>query len=147
MRPAASAFPGSYPIVANAAVGTGVGNYVVTYVDGTLTVTGGNKVTSFVKPLRMKDPRRFHRGTTIRIAFRVRDAKGNLVTNVSPKLRVTKLGHVLVGPRTVKYDKAKRLYIYQLKTTKAWKLQNTYTIRVTLGAGNTGRKVSFRLIP
>ncbi|MEP7137144.1 MAG: MBG domain-containing protein, partial [Chloroflexota bacterium] len=37
----AAAVNGSYPIVPSAAVGTGLGNYTITYVNGTLTV-GGN---------------------------------------------------------------------------------------------------------
>jgi hypothetical protein len=35
----------TYPITASAAVGTGLGNYDLSYVDGTLTVTAGTPLT------------------------------------------------------------------------------------------------------
>src|SRR5258706_1055700 len=35
----------SYPITASAAAGSGLGNYVISYVDGTLTVTAGTPLT------------------------------------------------------------------------------------------------------
>lgn len=40
---ASSAAAGSYPIVPSAAVGTGLANYAITYVNGTLTVTQANR--------------------------------------------------------------------------------------------------------
>ena len=77
--------PGTYPIVPSAAqphAGTTLGNYAVTYVNGTMTVTGGYQIAPFAKPLRQTDPRRFHRGSTIRVAFKVMDWDGKLVTTV-----------------------------------------------------------------
>ena len=142
---AAKAIGGAYPIVASAATGTGLGNYDISYVNGTMTVVGGYRIPSFYKPLRIADPRRFHRGATIRVAFRVRDPNGKLIVNAHPTLRVTRSGRVVVGPKAVKYNPTKRLYIYNLRTPRAWRL-STYTLRVSLGVGSTGRSVSFRVI-
>ena len=44
----ASAIVGSYHIIASAAVGSGLGNYSISYHDGTLTVTAANSATALV---------------------------------------------------------------------------------------------------
>jgi hypothetical protein len=143
---AATRAPGTYPIVPSAAqphAGTTLGNYTVTYVNGTLTVTDGYKIGPFAKPLRASDSRRFSRGSTIRVAFRVRDWDGNLVTTVKPMIRVKTGGKVVLGPRTVKYDQTTKMFVYNVRTTKSWRI-GTYSIKVTL-AGSLGRTVSFKL--
>ena len=139
--------PGTYAIVPSGAqphVGTTLGNYTVTYVNGTMTVTGGYKITAFAKPLRESDPRRFSRGRTIRVAFKVKDWDGNLVTTVKPRITVKTGSKVVLGPKTVKYNKAKKMFVYDVRTAKSWKLAK-YSIKVTL-EGSLGRSVSFKLI-
>ena len=139
--------PGTYPIVPSAAqphAGTTLGNYAVTYVNGTMTVTGGYQIAPFAKPLRQTDPRRFHRGSTIRVAFKVKDWDGKLVTTVGPTIQLTRGGNVVLGPKTVKYNQTKKMYVYDVRTAKSWKLAS-YSIKVTL-AGSLGRTVSFKLI-
>lgn len=143
---AANQAPGTYPIVPSAAqpqVGTTLGNYTVTYVNGTMTVTDGYKIGPFAKPLRASDSRRFRRGSTIRVAFRVRDWDGKLVTTVKPMIQVKMGGKVVLGPRTVKYDQTSKMYVYNVRTTKSW-TTGTYSVKVTL-AGALGSTVFFRL--
>ena len=139
--------PGTYPIVPSGAqphVGTALGNYTVTYVNGTMTVTGGYKIGPFAKPLRESDPRRFSRGSTIRVAFRVRDWDGKLVTTVKPKIELKTGGKVVLGPRTVKYNQTRKMFVYDVRTTTSWKLAN-YSIKVTL-EGSLGSTVFFKLV-
>ncbi len=137
---------GAYPIVPSGAqphAGTALGNYAVTYVNGTMTVTGGYQISAFAKPLRDSDPRRFSRGSTIRVAFKVRDWDGKLVTTVKPKIELKTGGKVVLGPKTVKYDQTKKMFVYNVKTTKSWKL-GSYSVKVTL-EGALARTVSFKL--
>ena len=108
-----------------------------------MTVTGGYQISAFAKPLRDSDPRRFSRGSTIRVAFKVRDWDGKLVTTVKPKIELKTGGKVVLGPKTVKYDQTKKMFVYNVKTTKSWKLAN-YSIKVTL-EGALARTVSFKL--
>lgn len=143
---AAGATPGTYPITASAAVGTGLGNYTITYVDGTMTVGAGYKVTPFAKPLRHSDSRHFHVGDTIRVAFRVKDAAGEYVTGAKPRLRVYRGGKVVLGPKAVRYVASEKMYVYNLRTGSDWKAA-TYKIRISLPSGSTGRSVFFRLNP
>ena len=144
----AAATPGTYPITASdaqPAAGTDLDNYEVEYVNGTMTVVGGMKVGAFAKPLRLGDPRRFRRGATIRVVFVVRDHAGKLVRNAVPKVTVTRDGRTVYGPKTVKYNTTLKKYELRLKTRATWKL-GAYKLTVTLGPGNTGRTVWFRLI-
>ena len=144
---AAGAAPGTYPIVPSAAqpgVDTDLGDYDIEYVDGVLTVSGGLKVAPFLKPLRQADARKFRRGATIRVAFRVKDANGKNTAAAKPVLTLKQGGTVLVKAKAVKYDKAKKLYIFQLKTKPGWKIAK-YKLTVQLGAGSKGRSVFFRL--
>ena len=141
----ASAVAGTYPIVAGGATGTGLGNYAPAYVDGTMTVAGGYRIGPFAKPLRSSDARRFHRGSTIRMAFKIKDPSGTPITTAKPRLRLRAKGTVVWGPRTVKYDSSRGMYIYRIRTTEDWKLR-TLSARVTLGAGATGRTVYFRIV-
>jgi hypothetical protein len=139
--------PGTYPIVPSAALphaGTTLGNYTVTYANGTMTVTGGYQIAPFAKPLRQTDQRRFHRGSAIRVAFKVRDLAGKLVTTVKPRIQLKTGSKVVLGPKTVKYNQTKKMFVYDLRTAKSWKLAN-YSVKVTL-AGSLGRTVSFKLI-
>ena len=143
----ASQAPGTYAIVPSGAQphsGTALGNYTVTYVNGTMTVTGGYQIGAFAKPLRESDSRRFSRGSTIRVAFKVKDWDGKLVTTVKPRIEVKTGSKVVLGPKTVKYNQTKKMFVYNVKTTKSWKLAN-YSIKVTL-EGSLGRTVSFKLV-
>ena len=146
---AAAAAVGTYPIVPSDAVGTGLGNYSVAYENGTMTVSKAPvrvyKVGPFAKPLRQADTRRFNRGATVRVAFKVKDENGKSVTTAAPKLKVTRLNKTVLAARTVKYDKAKKMYVYSLKLKPSWK-KGTYAVRVGLGAGSKGRAVNIRLV-
>lgn len=142
---AAGALPGAYAITPSAAIGNGLANYDVTYVDGTMTVGDKLSVGPFAKPLRKADPRRFRRGATIRVAFKVKNVAGGAVTTTRPTLKLTRGGKVVIAAAAVKYQKASKLYVYNLKTRASWKLA-TYKVSVSLGAGATGRSVTFKLI-
>lgn len=108
----------------------GLGNYVVTYANGTMTVTGGNPTvpgtytfSAFAKPLRSRDPKKFHLSTTVVVKFTVRDDSGALVATVSPKLTVTAKGFKF-APKTVKYNAKKHAYTYRLKIGRTWKTRS-----------------------
>jgi len=141
---AKTALPGKHAIVVGDAEGSGLGNYEITYVPGTLTVSKGYRLPAFLKPLRQADARKFRRGATIRVAFRVKDANGKNTAAAKPVLTLKQGGTVLVKAKAVKYDKAKKLYIFQLKTKPGWKIAK-YKLTVQLGAGSKGRSVFFRL--
>ena len=141
---AKTALPGKHEIVVGDAEGSGLGNYEITYVPGTLTVSKGYSLPAFLKPLRQVDARKFRRGATIRVAFRVKDANGKNTAAAKPVLSLKQGGTVLVKAKAVKYDKAKKLYIFQLKTKPGWKIAK-YKLTVRLGAGSKGRSVFFRL--
>jgi len=49
---ASGALPGSYPVVPSAAVGTGLGNYTIGYVNGSFTVNAWT-ITGFYQPVDM----------------------------------------------------------------------------------------------
>ena len=138
---------GTYPIVPSGAqphAGTALSNYAVTYANGTMTVTGGYQIGAFAKPLRASDPRRFSRGATVRVAFRVRDLDGKIVTTVKPRIELRTGGKVVLGPKTVKYSQAKQMFVFDVKTATAWKLGN-YSVKVTL-KGALASTVSFKLV-
>jgi FtsP/CotA-like multicopper oxidase with cupredoxin domain len=63
----AAAAPGSYPIVPSAAVGTGLANYTITYVNGTLTVSKAASVTTITSSL----PNPSIRGQIVTVSFTV----------------------------------------------------------------------------
>ncbi len=143
---AASAAAGTYPIVVSGATGTGLGNYAISYTNGTLTVVVGfDSISTFSKPLVGKGTRRVHRGATVTFAFKVLDASGTPVVNASPKLLLTSKGGFHFGPKTVKYSTLKHLYIYKLHTRKSWKLR-AYTAKVYLDGTSAGRNAKFKLI-
>jgi YDG domain/MBG domain (YGX type)/Kelch motif/Galactose oxidase, central domain len=83
----ASAIPGSYSIVPSAAVGTGLGNYTITYVNGTLKVaflTGAlcnNGLASgiILQPINADGSSVFKAGSTVPTKFVVCDANHNSV--------------------------------------------------------------------
>jgi hypothetical protein len=140
-----TAVPGAYPIVARSATGTGLDNYAISYVDGKLTVSGGNTVASFAKPLSSKSKRSFTAGAKVKVAFKVKDAQGKYVSNVKPSLKLKRGNKVVLNVKTVKYNKTKKMYVYTIKTKASWKAAK-YKVSVSLGAGNTGRSVTFKLI-
>jgi YDG domain/MBG domain (YGX type) len=84
---AASGIPPSYPIVPSAAMGSGLRNYVITYINGTLDVhfaTGGmcnNGVASHIilQPINADGSSVFKMGSTVPTKFVVCDANGNSV--------------------------------------------------------------------
>ncbi|HEX7174238.1 MAG TPA: MBG domain-containing protein, partial [Pyrinomonadaceae bacterium] len=84
---------GNYPIVASAAVGTGLSNYTITYHDGTLTVTTAYCFIGFHSPIggsvetgnggSFADPvRAFKLGSTIPVKFTIKEVgcQGSAVT-------------------------------------------------------------------
>ncbi len=133
---------GTYSTIPSDAVGTGLGNYTITYVNGQLTVWG-YKISVPAKPLRTADPRKFTRGTTIPVAFVVRTNDGKVVTNVAPKIRVTSYGKTIYGPKTVKYSAAKGKYYQGVKTSLTWG-KGQRTVRITL-PGAAARSVTIWL--
>jgi hypothetical protein len=79
---------GNYAIVPSAAVGQGVGNYVITYANGTLTVVG---YTFTASPL--KSPANL--GSAVPITWTLQDASGNFISDLST---LTELDTVYNGP-------------------------------------------------
>jgi trimeric autotransporter adhesin len=146
----AAAVAGLYPIVASNAVGTGIGNYAVTYADGTMTVSGGAVVTptykfsAFAKPLRAKDMKKFRIGDKVLVKFTITDDSGAKVTTLAPQLKVTAKGFAF-GPKTAKYNAKKKAYVYTLKIGKSWKLRG-YTITTTLAGSTAKAKVKFKVV-
>ncbi len=140
----AAASTGTYPIVASDAVGAGLGNYTIAYVDGTLTVTDVYTISTFSKPLRVRDALRFHRGASIRLAFRVR-VNGALRSDVRVRMKVTNTKGFTFGPKTVKYDTLKSRYIRTFKTTSNWRL-GIYTVKAYIPGGLAERTIKIRII-
>jgi len=81
----ANAGVGTYPIVPSAAQGTGLSNYNINYVNGTLTVkysTGpclGDLGHNILQPINPDGSSVFKQGSTVPAKFRVCDANGNSV--------------------------------------------------------------------
>ena len=82
----ANAGIGQYPIVPSAAVGTGLANYNISYVNGTLKViyvTGGvclgDLGHSILQPINVDGNSVFKQGSTVPAKFRVCDANGNSI--------------------------------------------------------------------
>ena len=80
--------PTPYPVVPSAAVGTGLGNYTVGYVNGTLTIgygtcTGGTPGGVILPPINSDGSSVYKRkgGNTIPVKFTVCDANGNPISN------------------------------------------------------------------
>jgi YDG domain/MBG domain (YGX type) len=80
---AAAALPGSpYTVTPSAAVGTGLGNYTINYVNGQLTIgygtcTGPNPGGVILPPINSDGSSVFKRGSTVPVKFTVCDANGN----------------------------------------------------------------------
>ncbi len=77
---------GSYAIVPSAAVGTGLGNYAITYIDGTMFVqyaTGGTCYGgpghTILQPINADGTSVFKQKSTVPAKFRVCDAYGNSI--------------------------------------------------------------------
>ncbi len=75
----------------------------------------------------------------------MKNAAGRNVTDAKPTFTLKRGSATILKAKPVRYDKAKKLYIYNLKTKASWRLAN-YKISVSLGAGSTGRSVTFKLI-
>ena len=144
----AAAAAGTYPIVPSAAAGTGLANYNVTYVNGTMTVGAAPVVTykfsAFAKPLRAKDAKKFHLGDKVLVKFTITDHKGSLVTTLHPRVQVTAKGFKY-GPKTVKYNVKKKAYTFSLKIGKSWKLRG-YNLTTTLAGSTAKGKVKFKVV-
>jgi hypothetical protein len=80
--------PSGYTITPSAAVGTGLGNYAINYVTGTLrigygTCTGSNPGGVILPPINSDGTSVYKRraGSTIQVKFTVCDAFGNPISN------------------------------------------------------------------
>jgi hypothetical protein len=84
----AGALVGAYPIVPSAALGTGVGNYALSYVNGTLTVVGYKFTLTQLKSSAQL-------GSAVPIIWTLQDASGAYLSDLST---LTELDSVFNGP-------------------------------------------------
>ena len=75
-----------YTVTPSAAVGTGLGNYTISYVNGHLTIgygtcTGPNPGGVIMQPINADGSSVFKRGSTVPVKFTVCDANGNPISD------------------------------------------------------------------
>jgi hypothetical protein len=158
----ATAAVGPYPIVPTAAVGTGLGNYSIMYVNGTLTVLyaaaggicDGDLGHTILQPINADGSSTFKQGSTVPAKFRVCDVNGNsigtpgvvtafnLVSIISGTATQT-VDETVVSTTpdtTFRWDPTAQQWIFNI-STKPLSAHATYIYLITLNDGST---ISFR---
>jgi hypothetical protein len=155
--PAAAAV-GTYPIVATAAAGIGLGNYSITYVNGTLTVLfapaggtcDGDLGHTILQPINADGSSTFKQGSTVPAKFRVCDANGNsigtpgtvtafnLISIISGTTTQTVDESVVsTTPDTAfRWDPTAQQWIFNI-STKPLSTHATYVYRIQLSDGSS----------
>ena len=157
------ALPGSpYTITPTAAVGTGLGNYTITYVNGALTIGygtcpgGPTPWNSILPPINSDGTSVYQRkgGSTIPVKFKVCDANGNPISDPNAVFagtggELTMLSAVRGQVQTVnevggtdipdvafRYSPSDGIWIFNMTTTNL-DTNTHYTFRINLRDGST----------
>jgi hypothetical protein len=153
----AGAAVGGHPIVPTAAVGTGLGNYTITYANGTLSVVylstgtclgeGGHQI---LQPVNADGTSVVKKNSTVPAKFRVCDANGNSVGTAGVvtdfRLIQTLVGTVATDVNETvvattpdaafRWDPSAQQWIFNINT-KVLMANQTYVYRITLNDGST----------
>ncbi len=140
---AASAPVGTYDIVPSAAIGLGLGNYNITYANGTLTVIYG--WSGILQPINSDGSSIFKQGSTIPVKFKLTGSSAG-IANANATIKITKIGAGVTGTdletlnsnpastgNAFRYDGSSDQYIYNWGTKNV--TQGTYRIDIMLGDG------------
>jgi len=149
--------PTPYPVVPSAAVGTGLGNYTISYVNGQFTIgygncTGGTPGHVILPPINADGSSVWKVGSTVPVKFTVCDANGNPIGPDPTAVFARGYGSITLintvrgtvdNVNEVTYtdipDSAFRwsngIWIFNMATSNLHK-NNTYTFRINLKDGS-----------
>ncbi|HEY6969273.1 MAG TPA: MBG domain-containing protein, partial [Candidatus Angelobacter sp.] len=149
--------PLGYPIVPSAAVGTGLGNYTIVYVNGTLSVlyaTGGicdgDAGHQILQPVNADGTSTFKQGSTVPAKFRVCDVNGNSI-GTPGVVQSFNLVQIITGTVTqqvdetvvsttpdtaFRWDPTGQQWIFNI-STKPLSVHSTYVYQIQLNDGST----------
>jgi hypothetical protein len=159
--------PSGYTITPSAAVGTGLGNYTITYTPGTLTITYGTCSGStpsgvILQPINSDGTSVYPRkgGSTIPVKFTVCDASGNPISNPAAVFAgtggsitllsavrgtidgVNEMGDTIDVP-DVGFRYSSGIWIFNMATSNLTSGM-TYTYRINLAYGSITFKIGIK---